>query len=269
MMSFSIQAHELKLFSWNTFMLPKPVKFTNQIVRKKAIAQALQNTDYDFIFLQEAFSGAFKRHLTKKLKAKYPFQKYLSNHRIIIPYFGSGVFVMGKHPFTVIDKVYFNKCKVADCYAAKGAILIESKLPSGLKVQFAVTHMQADERMGYIRLLQLKQIKEMFQKHKEDGVPQLLIGDLNIDRDEPEFQQGQELMNMTATQLVGNLDYTTVIDCYRREDHPREWIDHMWVNNDSVMNKATLKAKSIQYTHNGNTCEASDHYSVEGFFDFE
>lgn len=250
-------------------MLPKPVKFTNQIVRKKAIAQALQNTDYDFIFLQEAFSGAFKRHLTKKLKDQYPYRKYLSNHRIIIPYFGSGVFVMGKHPFTVIDKVYFNKCQVADCYAAKGAILIKSQLPSGLQVQFAVTHMQADERMGHIRLLQLEQINQMFQKHKKVGIPQLLIGDLNIDREEPEFQQGQDLLNMTATQLSGDLDYTTVIDCYRREDHPKEWIDHMWIDNDSIIKASSLKTKSIKYTHNGRTCEASDHYAVEGIFSFE
>lgn len=268
MMILPATAADLKVLSWNTFMLPKPIKNSNQQIRTGVIAESLKDQGYDFIFMQEAFMGSFRSHVGKVLKKEYPHQYYLKNNRFLYPFFGSGVFVLGRHPFKVVDKVYYKKCGSADCFAAKGSVLIETTLPSGRVVQLSSTHLQAKESLGSVRISQLNQVKGMLAKNKKRGVPQLLIGDLNIDAKEQEFEDGLKLMGMSATQLTGPVEHTNVIDCYKKPDHDKEWIDHMWVNNETQMKDSTIRVREIQYTHKGKTCMASDHHAVEGHFTF-
>lgn len=268
MMILPAQASDLRVLSWNTFMLPKPIKSSNQPIRTDVIAQALKGEGYDFIFMQEAFMSSFRRHVRKELKKEYPHQYYLKNNRFLYPFFGSGIFVLGRHPFKVLDKVYYNKCAAADCFAAKGAVLVESTLPSGRVVQFASTHLQAKEEHGAIRLSQLKQVKALLERNKKRGVPQMLIGDLNIDVKEPEFEQGLNLLGKTATQLTGPVTHTNVIDCYKKPNHPKEWIDHMWVSGDTELKDSTIQVREVQYEHNGRVCMAADHHAIEGHFTF-
>lgn len=262
------QATELKVLSWNAFMLPKPIKNSNQGVRTRAIAEQLKGEDFDFIFLQEAFMSSFRRHVGGVLRSEYPHQYYLGNPKIIYPVFGSGVFLLGKHPFKVVDKVYFKKCASADCFAAKGAVLVESTLPEGKTVQFIVTHLQAKESKGALRTAQLNQVKDMLARNKRRGITQFLIGDLNIDSTEPEFETGQETMGMKATDLTGPIDHTNVIECYRKPSSEKEWIDHMWVSQDAPLRDSTLRVREYDYTHKGKTCPSSDHYAIEGHFLF-
>lgn len=261
------QASDLKVLSWNAFMLPKPIKYSNQKVRTGVIADALKGEDYDLIFMQEAFTKDFRSHVGRTLKEKYPHQYYLAR-KLALKVFGSGVFVLSKNPFKVLDKVYYKECGSADCFARKGSVLIESTLPSGKVVQFAVTHLQAIEKLGRVRLSQLSQIKGMLAKHKKDGVPQLLIGDLNIDIKEPEFEKGQELMNMKHTELTGPISHTNVIPCYKKETAEEEWIDHMWVSNDTSLKESSMQALELSYEYKGQKCNASDHLAIEGHFTF-
>lgn len=262
------QAADLRVLSWNTYMLPKPIKMSNQEVRTKVIAEKLKGENYDFIFMQESFIGSFRNYVGKALRGEYPYQYYLGNNKFIYPFFGSGVFVLGKHPFKVVDKVYYKKCGAADCWASKGAVLVESRLPSGKTVQFAVTHLQAKEKLGSVRMFQLNQVKQMLDKNKKTGVPQFLVGDLNIDTTEPEFDQGQKLMEMSATQLSGPIDHTNVIECYKKPDAQKEQIDHIWVSSNTGLKDSSLVARDISYEYKGKTCQAADHYAVEGHFTF-
>lgn len=261
------QAAELKILSWNTYMLPKPIKFSNQKIRTSVIARSLDGGDYDFIFMQEAFAGTFRKTVGNVLKKDFPHQYYLGNNKILYPYFGSGIFILGRHPFKVLDKVYFDKCGAADCYAAKGAVLIESRLPSGKTVQFASTHLQAKEKLGLVRLRQIGQIKELLKKHKKQGTPQFLIGDLNIDVTEPEFELGLDILEMKRTELTGPINHTNVIECYKKPGSEKEWIDHMLVDGDSLKD-LSMVALQIEYENKGKTCIAADHYPLEGIFTF-
>lgn len=265
---FPARAADLKVLSWNTFMLPWPIKNSNQKIRTDVIAYSLQNEDYDFIFMQEAFIDSFRDKVGKTLKKEYPHQYYLKNNGFIYPFFGSGVFILGKHPFKVVDKVYYKKCGASDCWASKGAAMIESTLPSGKTIQVAVTHLQAKENLGEVRLSQLEQVKGMLKKNKKRGIPQLFIGDLNIDAKEKEFHEGLDLMGMNFTQLTGSIDHTNVIDCYKKPDHEKEWIDHMWVDRGTHVKDSTISAKVVDYEHKGKICMASDHYPIEGSFTF-
>lgn len=259
---------DLKVLNWNTFMLPKPIKNSNQGIRTKVISLALQGEDYDFIFLEEAFTRSFRSYVGKSLKSEYPHQYYLKNRGFIYPFFGSGVFILSKHPFKVVDKVYYKKCAGADCWASKGSALVESTLASGKTVQFAVTHLQSMEGKGAIRLTQLAQVRAMLERNKRRGIPQFFIGDLNIDAKEDEFHQGLEVLNMNPTQLTGPVDHTNVIDCYKKPDHEKEWIDHMWVSHDADIKDSSIQVREVSYEHKGKVCMASDHHAVEGQFTF-
>lgn len=261
-------AADLRVLSWNTYMLPYPVKKSNQKVRTDVIAHALKGEGHDFIFMQEAFMGSFRSKVGKVLRDEYPHQYYLKNRGFIYPFFGSGVFILGRHPFKVVDKVYYKKCGASDCWASKGSAMIETTLPSGKTVQIAVTHLQAKENLGEVRVSQLEQVKGMLKKNKRAGIPQFLIGDLNIDAKEKEFQEGLDLLGMHPTQLTGDLSHTNVIDCYKKPDHEKEWIDHMWVDKDTQLKDSTISARAVDYEYKGKNCNASDHYAIEGLFTF-
>ncbi len=270
LLALIVPAHgaDLRVLSWNAFMLPKPIKFSNQSVRTEVISYALSDGEYDLIFFQEAFMGSFREKVGNDLKENYPHQYYLGNNRFLYPFFGSGVFILSKKPFTVLDKVYFDKCGAADCFAAKGSVLIETKIPNGKTVQFAVTHLQATEKLGAVRLRQMGQINKMLQKHKKENIPQLLVGDLNTDAKEPEFEKGLDLLGMNATQLTGEYDHTNVIPCYKKPTHQKEWIDHMWVDKKTQLKDSSISARAVDYEFKGQTCMASDHLAIEGNFTF-
>ncbi len=261
------QAADLKVLSYNTFMLPKPIKFSNQKIREGVIAQALKGQGYDFIFMQEAFTDSFRSHFGKVLKKEYPHQYYLGR-KLAFKVFGSGVYVVSKYPFKVLDSVYYKECASADCFARKGSALIESTLPGGKSVQFSLTHLQAIGEHSGIRASQLRQIKGMLNKHKRTGVPQFLIGDLNIDAKDKEFEQGLDLMGMKHTELAGVINHTNVIDCYKKPTKDKKWIDHMWVNTETEFKDSAMQVREVSYEYEGKTCMASDHHAVEGVFTF-
>ncbi len=260
-------AEEIKTLSWNVFMLPKPIKFSHQMIRAKKIPVALENEDYDFMFFQEAFHPTFRREMHQKLKSRYPHNIYLNRKNVVWRPMGAGVFIMSKHPFKVLEHVFYNHCAIDDCLASKGSLLIESKLPSGKTIQFAVTHMQAETQYGAIRMRQLEQLKKMLSKHERAGVPQFLTGDLNIDPLEPEFLAGQELLGMNHTSLEGPLDYTWGLDneCFKMNGVKHEWLDHLWhKTSDYSAVETNLAAKIFEFNHKGMKCNLSDHLAIEG-----
>lgn len=176
-------AEDLRILTWNVFMLPKPIKSSRQKERTKEIANYFQDSEADVIFLQEAFSGGFRKHIESSLQEKYPHSLQMKKKRGLLPIFGPGLMVLAKYPLKEIALDYYDKCSSFDCYASKGVHLIELTLPSGKKVQIANTHMQAGrgEKKEKIRHLQLMQIQDLLGKNLQPGVPQLLVGDLNID----------------------------------------------------------------------------------------
>lgn len=263
--SSNLFAKDLKVLSWNVFMLPKPIKLSWQKYRTKIIADKLAQTDYDFLFLQEAFIGEFRSALKTKLANVYPHHYYL-NMAKIPRVMGSGLFVMSKHPFKVLDKVFFKACATADCGAAKGSVLVEATMPSGKTAQFALTHMQAEERYGSKRISQLKQINAMLERNKRADVPQFLLGDFNIDPSEREFAEAQALTGMTPFDLSGEVDHTAEItnDCYKTSGDGvhTSWLDHIWTKG-ATAGLSHMQVKLMDFDYYGKKCFLSDHHAVE------
>lgn len=265
-LSFSVQARELKVLSYNVFMLPAPIKRSLQSLRTVEIAKRLKSSDYDVIILQEAFTKSFRRVIKQELQASYPYRHYLGNNPRFPRVFGSGVYLLSKYPFKLLKEIYFKNCATADCGAAKGSFVAELSLGEGKLVQFAGTHLQAESKYAGTRMKQLKQINEMFKSVKKKDVAQFLIGDLNIQHDEPEFQAGQDLLQMDHIRLDGDIDFTggVVNDCYKTggDGVVTYWIDHMWANEvDARM--LSMQVKPMPFSYQGKTCELSDHHAVE------
>ncbi len=250
-------------------MLPSPIKKSLQKTRIATIPQKLKETDFDLLFMQEAFIKSFRTNVRKALKATHSHTYYLRSPTFPLPIFGSGLLVISKYPVKILDHVYFKTCTSADCFAAKGAALIEITLPTGDKIQVSNTHMQATQGAGNIRMKQLGQIHRMLLRHRQPDVPQFLIGDLNIDPAEPEFMMGLELLGMDYTRLTGPILWTSGRQnpCYKVG--PRhEWVDHMWFNNYPLITSTEMRVKDFSFQRNGNACPLSDHHAVEASFRF-
>jgi len=203
-------AEEIKLLTWNVYMLPKPIKNSHQKSRTQAIAHFLKNSDYDVIFLQEAFSPGFRRSLKKVIDTEYPYYARLKKKFGVYPFMGPGLVAYSKFPMTKVDHVYYDKCKGADCHASKGVQLVEITLPSGKKLQVANTHMQSGTNHFSTRRRQLDQIRELLKENKSASIPQLLVGDLNIDSSKgDDFEESLDLLNMfpVANEIVAKPEH--------------------------------------------------------------
>lgn len=265
-LSGQLHAESLKLLSWNVFMLPAPLKYSLQTTRSKEIARQLKGTDFDVIVFQEAFTRNFRQTVGRELKKDYPYSFYLQNHLLMPRVFGSGVLVMSKHPFKVLKHVHFKNCAIADCGAGKGSFVVEVVLPQGKVVQLAGTHLQANSRYANIRLKQLKQIHSMLKTVARPDVPQLLIGDLNIDFTDREFEEGKSLLDMDHLRLDGEIDYTGSVtnNCYKTggDGISHKWIDHVWARGIDTRTQS-MQVKPMTFEWKGKTCWLSDHHALE------
>ena len=253
-----------KALTWNVYMLPWPIKDSMQRQRTAAIAASLSQTDYDVLFFQEAFSKGFRRTMLKQVSKAYPYATYLGVDGQLKHVFGSGVFIMSRRPFRILDHVYYKACKGADCFAAKGSILIETQLENGRTVQLASTHLQSMIPQGAKRMIQLAQIKSMLEANQRPGIPQILMGDLNIDPSQPEMNQGLELLNFKNAELTGPIRYTSGLssDCYKT-DRGVSWIDHAWASKDGTVGEISMKVRPETYKYGSFICPDSDHHAVE------
>lgn len=257
------QAESLRVLSWNVFMLPKPLKNSQQGLRSKEIARKLQGLEHDVFVFQEAFTGKFRSRVRKALKKTHPHTHYLKR-RSFFSLFGSGLYVVSKYPFEVLDHVYFRTCNGSDCFATKGALLIRIEHPSGKKVQLMTTHLQSKRHAGDTRRIQLETLKPLLDQNRSAGEGQVLLGDLNIDVTEAEFQWGLELLGMKSFELLGPIQKTTslVNPCFETGTNPK-WVDHVWYRNLPQQNSYALEVKPLEFERKGNACPLSDHQAVE------
>ncbi len=191
---------EVRLMTWNVYMLPRIVRNSQQTLRTKLINDFLAWSESDLIFLQEAFIEDFHEAIEKNLKSKYPHILRLEKKSgFILPFLGPGLLAISKYPLKSLGHDYYNDCKGADCFSSKGIHLVEVNLPSGKKIQIANTHMQSGraEKSQGVRKSQLKQVQELLKKFKVENIPQFLVGDLNVDALEGnEFENTLSLLSM-------------------------------------------------------------------------
>ena len=166
----------LKILSWNIYMLPPAILQTAKRQRAKAIATELNHTDYDILVFQEAFHFAVRNIIRAKLNNLFPHSYGPANHRGIK--FNSGIWILSKIPLQPIKEIKYKKCTGYDCYSQKGAILMEGN-KGGALFQLIGTHLQS-EGPQEIRQSQYEAIyNELIIPFQKKNIPQIICGDFN------------------------------------------------------------------------------------------
>lgn len=263
--TFSAYAElNLKLLSMNVYMLPKPIKWTHQKERTDALLEQLSKLNYDVILFQEAFQKSFRETTIEKMKELYPYTYSFDQKKSFLNLFGSGIFILSRKPMKVLETVYFHDCASFDCFASKGAVLVQIDLENSKSVQIATTHLQAGLQSANIRNKQLGQINEMFSSYKQNNITQILMGDINIDFSDPDFEKALAQTKMTSAALSGEIKTTNARsnDCY---DTPTKklWIDHLWASDISIIQNREIKVIDLNFELNKKTCPLSDHHAIE------
>lgn len=281
--AFESQASELRILTWNVFMLPSPIKSSKQKMRTESIVQELvaRQDQYDVMVFQEVFSGRFRKQLTNALAAAHPHSYHMGKGSRILHPFGPGLLLLSKYPFEIKDKVYYKQCSGADCLAAKGAFLAEVSLPAQKHVQIIVTHLQAGQKpkKRKIRATQVEQLRAFMQENKRAHVPQILAGDLNINGlNTEEFPEVINHLAMSAPfdtvapEAVAEVSFferllrfassrATETECFgkpRRDTEARH--DHIWIGDEDQQTEVkSIGVTPIRAMINGAACDLSDH----------
>ena len=171
---------DLKILSWNIYMLPPIAPVKGRVERAHAIVDTLRHAETDIIVFQEAFNHNAVKVIRDSLAVIYPYMYGPFNPRKNIFQISSGVFVISKIPLDVKGVIEYKIAKEADKVARKGAALLEGTW-NGKRFQILGTHLQAQNHPD-IRKLQIHQIYDsLLSKYRIEGVPQIICGDMNTE----------------------------------------------------------------------------------------
>ncbi len=168
----------LNILSWNIYMLPiSALRPKNFRMRARAIGEVLQNSDYDILVFQEAFRNKARAIIKEKLTENYPFQYGPGNEKGSWFKSNSGVWVLSKIPLKVLNEIKFDRCRRADCFARKGAMLLQGNY-KGQDFQLVATHCQ--NQPFDVCASQYEMIHEkLLSQYENDNIPQIICGDFN------------------------------------------------------------------------------------------
>lgn len=265
-------AQEIKVLTWNTFLIPPPWNTSRQSERVRQMVEKLPSFSHDLMLFQETFFDKKRKLMIQALEKSHPHIAVPLKGRKLNQIQDSGLFIASKFPLEILEQVIFSDCVHSDCLSSKSAILVEMTISQDKKIQVINTHLQAwnDPKAVEVRKKQLQQIKNMMAKHEKQGVAQFLIGDLNIDgKLKTEYTDALTLMNMKSIALEGPLLATNGFStegCFKNPggDAQGEWLDHMWLKaNGSNAEIHTKQVLPIKGFIRSKECPLSDHYAVE------
>jgi len=157
--------------------------------------------------------------------------------------------------------VYKNATGV-DRMAEKGCLLVEAEL-DGFRFQIAATHLQAGD--DAVRDKEIPEIYEgIIRPHMADGVPLLLVGDMNIDVGTESYKLLLETTRMRDFPLDDDHPFTTDgLNSWNRPNKKPKRIDHVLLNPRGTA--TTIVRQTVQRAtkrREGETIDLADHYGV-------
>lgn len=259
-------ANELKVLSWNIYMLPFISLVNSNAKRAKIIAEKLSNSDYTIIVFQEAFSSKCRQILAEKLATNYPYQYGPANKNNRPFRTNSGLWVVSKIPLMKKGEIQFSSCKGFDAVARKGAVLFEGCI-HGSKFQLLATHLQA-ENSHKLRAQQCLEIKEqLLDPHYNTDTPQFICGDFNIDMDDAHhYRQMLSVLDAKNGEITGNVKVTydeLNNNLALNTNGKSRVIDYVLVRNEDMIHKIERKVQTFFTNIKGKSTNLSDHYAME------
>ncbi len=199
-----------KILTWNVQMLPTfpeiPPLQKKQALRAPWIIESLCASDYDIIVLQEVIDRKMTEEFKAGLKERYPHVVSVDSKRGLSGCIG-GILFVSKIPLKYVAHIVFKNISGSDALAEKGCVLVEAE-HDGFRFQIAATHLQAGN--DAVRDKEVPEIYEgIIKPHKTDGVPQILLGDMNIAAGTESFQRLLTITEMQNFALDDPRPFTT------------------------------------------------------------
>ncbi|KAF7720952.1 hypothetical protein EC973_005744 [Apophysomyces ossiformis] len=184
-----------RLLTLNIFMRPPGIKNNWSDYKEERLKYIIRYVlpQYDVVTLQEAFAFANRRvdHLIESAQALG------FNHHVASPRHypwelagDGGLLLLSRFPIAKAFRLEFPRGVHSDWFAYKGALYAKIELDSNHSLHLYTSHTQAsydfggklNEKDTEVRLSQFARVHQlMYETAKDDNLPILLMGDLNVD----------------------------------------------------------------------------------------
>ncbi len=261
-----VKSPQLKILSWNIYLLPYLSLFNSNSKRANAIADELENSDYHILVFQEAFSSKCRGILAKRFKKNFPYQYGPVNNNFTPLKTNSGLWVASKIQLENLGEIEFSRKKSFDAIARKGAVLFQGVFQNS-PFQLLATHLQAEDADEF-RVHQCTEIKEqLLSPHYQDNIPQLICGDFNIDIDD-KHHYNKMLLTLDAQngEVSGNVKITydeLNNNLAKKSTGRRRTIDYVLVRNSELLHDIERKVQTFLSKVGNAESNLSDHYALE------
>lgn len=262
----------LKILSWNIYMLPYVSLFNGNGERARGIVDELKYSDYQIIVFQEAFSSKCRHILAAGLKETYPYQYGPVNKNHIPMRTNSGLWVVSKFPLQNLGEIVFKESTGFDKVARKGAVLFEGMFQHQT-FQLVATHLQADNPWQ-IRQKQCREIRDkLLIPNNRSDIPQIICGDFNTDMDD-----AREYPNLLLTldarngELCGEVKttYDEIGNKLAKIVNGRKRIiDYVLVRNERLVASIDRTVQTFIRPDTRKCQFLSDHYAIEAQITFK
>ena len=263
---------ELRILTWNIYMLPFCSEIHQNSKRAKGIANQISGFDYDIIVFEEAFDHQARNILRSQLTGCYPYMYGPANDSFLSLRTNSGVWVLSKIPLRMLEQIKFQNRFGIDALARKGAVLFEGQW-QGQSFQLLGTHLQADSPDTVRRGQCLEIADKLLRKYAADNIPQIVCGDFNIEIDDPK-NYGYMLKVLEAENGGLQGDVLTSFDevdnrLAKKENGKKRLIDYVLLRNSKLIKDINRRVLILREYQKNIVTDLSDHYGIEAVINFD
>ena len=267
-----VNHRELKILTWNIYMLPFCAKYHRNSKRAEGIAREITQYNYDIIVFEEAFDYRARKILRSQLKGDFPFIYGPANESLFSFRINSGLWILSKVPLHQLEQIEFRNRFGVDAFARKGAVLFEGEW-QGQPFQLLGTHLQNDSP-DTIRHGQCHEISDkLLNKYARADVPQIVCGDFNIEfEDKDNYRDMLRILDAENGGLQGDLQSSfDEVDnkLAQKINGKRQLIDYVLVRNNKIIKAIDRKVAAIKNRVHDVFSDLSDHYGIEAVIRFE
>jgi endonuclease/exonuclease/phosphatase family metal-dependent hydrolase len=168
----------------------------------------------------------------------------------------------GRVPLKYVAHNVYKNIAGVDAMAEKGCVLVEAEA-AGVRFRIAGTHLQAGH--DEVRDKEFAEIADdIIKPHAQDGVPQFLVGDMNVRDREGSFRSLLDTTGMRDFPLDDPTPYTVDgKNSWNRPNKKPGRIDYVLLNPRGT--RTTIVRQTVQrarHEHEGKMIDLADHYGV-------
>lgn len=266
-----------RVLNYNVHALPESISGENPADRLRRIGEILaarrvEGTHPDVVLLQEAFDKedrlidrAGYAHVVKGPEQTFGLD--------------SGLYLLADAPVVAEDRVSFNACAGADCFAEKGAVgvaLAVDGLPRPLRI--LTTHLQAQSENDEVRIQQIDELVPYLEAFGVSSDASIFGGDFNFKAkpDHPSHPSYEHFLARTPYRSSGQVCVEGPQPCdIHLDPEGKTDVDDIWYStNDHQFHHAPpesgyaieVRAAALTFTEDFEGKPLSDHWGHE--FDY-